>query len=468
MPCFNRSDPPAILPDANHVWNNIPASHHGVFKGPAQSSYHGQEVNAFEASIDSVHTTSAALQSEQHLQLPTTDPPSVDLTKPFWSPTPTSCPVKTESERFFDVQINAANWDTSNFFDKPCDVTLADHDFFGIPFTASSDRDIHGLSPAATTWNFPSSLSDQSDCSRAFSFTGSLDHPSPTSTYLSDSTYTNPKNGLRGRYDTTHSPDPRLSLGAHLLDSTRLSSQHKLDIPAYQPEHDGEMSCDSNFGALEHCQTTPDAFQTPMTARISWPPEDWDPNAWEHPQATPSQSIAPWNSSDILLTNYRAQSIQSNDTLPQRPFEQINHSQYANPTQDDPQTIRFPNSRRKREDHFLVTSKRKGMTYKQIREKGGLQAAESTLRGRFRALTKDRRDRVRKPVWTDKDIQLLHLAVQREIEGLETSGFSRAADIQALGSKVSWKKVADCIMAKGGSYRFGNATCKKKWKELMH
>ncbi|OCK92355.1 uncharacterized protein K441DRAFT_614568, partial [Cenococcum geophilum 1.58] len=44
------------------------------------------------------------------------------------------------------------------------------------------------------------------------------------------------------------------------------------------------------------------------------------------------------------------------------------------------------------------------MSYKEIRQKGGLQAAESTLRGRFRALTKARKDRVRKPVWTERDV----------------------------------------------------------------
>ena len=67
-------------------------------------------------------------------------------------------------------------------------------------------------------------------------------------------------------------------------------------------------------------------------------------------------------------------------------------------------TIRYITPRRKTEDYFLVTSRRAGMSYKEIRQKGGLQAAESTLRGRFRALTKARKDRVRKPVWTERDV----------------------------------------------------------------
>jgi hypothetical protein len=32
--------------------------------------------------------------------------------------------------------------------------------------------------------------------------------------------------------------------------------------------------------------------------------------------------------------------------------------------------------------------------------------------------------------------------------------------------KVSWKKVAEYIWSHGGSYYFGNATCKKKWCEI--
>ena len=32
--------------------------------------------------------------------------------------------------------------------------------------------------------------------------------------------------------------------------------------------------------------------------------------------------------------------------------------------------------------------------------------------------------------------------------------------------KVSWKKVAQYIWTHGGSYHFGNATCKKKWREI--
>jgi hypothetical protein len=55
-------------------------------------------------------------------------------------------------------------------------------------------------------------------------------------------------------------------------------------------------------------------------------------------------------------------------------------------------------------DDFLVRSKLAGMSYKDIRVKGDFTEAESTLRGRFRTLTKHKNARVRKPEWTGNDV----------------------------------------------------------------
>ncbi|ROT36194.1 hypothetical protein SODALDRAFT_328556 [Sodiomyces alkalinus F11] len=106
-------------------------------------------------------------------------------------------------------------------------------------------------------------------------------------------------------------------------------------------------------------------------------------------------------------------------------------------------------------DEFLLVSKRKGMTYREIRAAGGFTEAESTLRGRYRTLTKSREERVRKPEWSEKDIELLKKAVRK---------FTRGMGPEA--AKVPWKQVAEYIHQKGGSYLFGNATCRKKWDEL--
>ena len=61
-------------------------------------------------------------------------------------------------------------------------------------------------------------------------------------------------------------------------------------------------------------------------------------------------------------------------------------------------------------DDFLVRSKLAGMSYKDIRRRGNFVEAESTLRGRFRTLTKHKAARVRKPEWTDNDVSAHSLA----------------------------------------------------------
>ncbi|QQK47650.1 hypothetical protein Pdw03_5285 [Penicillium digitatum] len=116
---------------------------------------------------------------------------------------------------------------------------------------------------------------------------------------------------------------------------------------------------------------------------------------------------------------------------------------------------------------FLIDCKRRGLSYKDIKRVGGFKEAESTLRGRYRTLTKSKDQRVRKPKWQDKDIRLLCQAVIIHAESHDAySSLTKASMNMNEPPKVSWKKVAEHIWAKGGSYHFGNATCKKKWCEI--
>ncbi|CRK07889.1 hypothetical protein HYQ45_003571 [Verticillium longisporum] len=107
-------------------------------------------------------------------------------------------------------------------------------------------------------------------------------------------------------------------------------------------------------------------------------------------------------------------------------------------------------------DEFLLRSKREGMTYREIRKAGGFREAESTLRGRYRTLTKKKEERVRRPEWEERDVQLLRKGVAKYAKEAENGRM-----------KVPWKQVAEYIQQKGGSYLFGNATCRKKWDELV-
>ncbi|TKA66279.1 hypothetical protein B0A49_11006 [Cryomyces minteri] len=104
----------------------------------------------------------------------------------------------------------------------------------------------------------------------------------------------------------------------------------------------------------------------------------------------------------------------------------------------------------------LVRWRREGKSYKNIKELGGFTEAESTLRGKFRTLTKSKKERPRRPEWTQRDIHLLNEAVA------VLTGHLSSLRCTGKSSKIPWKKVAEYIAERGG-YRFGNATCKKKW-----
>ncbi|KAI0902498.1 hypothetical protein F4806DRAFT_490969 [Annulohypoxylon nitens] len=107
-------------------------------------------------------------------------------------------------------------------------------------------------------------------------------------------------------------------------------------------------------------------------------------------------------------------------------------------------------------DEFLVKSKKDGLTYREIRKRGNFTEAESTLRGRFRTLTKDKEARVRKPEWRDTDIRLLKKAVRKMCRGED-----------GMNTRAPWGQISDYIVKNGGSYQFGSATCHRKWKELV-
>jgi hypothetical protein len=61
-------------------------------------------------------------------------------------------------------------------------------------------------------------------------------------------------------------------------------------------------------------------------------------------------------------------------------------------------------AQRKADDETLLQMKQDGCTYKEIRKALHRKVAESTLRGRYRSLTKPRKERVRRPEWTQIDV----------------------------------------------------------------
>lgn len=72
--------------------------------------------------------------------------------------------------------------------------------------------------------------------------------------------------------------------------------------------------------------------------------------------------------------------------------------------EDDSTAIVVGGVERSARDKYLLKYRSKGWTYKEIREKGNFPEAESTLRGRYRTLTKEKDARVRKPEWQHNDV----------------------------------------------------------------
>lgn len=132
-------------------------------------------------------------------------------------------------------------------------------------------------------------------------------------------------------------------------------------------------------------------------------------------------------------------------------------------------------ARRSEKDQFLIDARAKKMTYKEIREIGGFTEAESTLRGRYRTLTKSRHARVRRPHWTQADVSdsssipsfLVPFTNLFQIVCLEEAVKLFCNGRDPLRAKIPWKKVAEYIQQSGGTYLFGPATCKKKWETMF-
>jgi len=78
-----------------------------------------------------------------------------------------------------------------------------------------------------------------------------------------------------------------------------------------------------------------------------------------------------------------------------------------NSKQDDTSRKRIEQMEKERMARLLVKWKKEGMSYKEIKAKGGFKDAESTLRGRYRAYTKRKEERVRKPEWQERDVSCL-------------------------------------------------------------
>ncbi|KAH8176520.1 hypothetical protein LIA77_04938 [Sarocladium implicatum] len=104
----------------------------------------------------------------------------------------------------------------------------------------------------------------------------------------------------------------------------------------------------------------------------------------------------------------------------------------------------------------LLEMKAWGLSYKEIQSIGNYPDKLPTLRGRYRTLTLPPNERVRRPSWKPRDIQLLKDAVKAQTDRHRGTPSDR----------ILWLDVSQYLKDHGASYPFSHVTCSQKWNKL--
>lgn len=106
-----------------------------------------------------------------------------------------------------------------------------------------------------------------------------------------------------------------------------------------------------------------------------------------------------------FTSDEKAPYIAADDTAIQSPFSITSSVPSQDSLQESSSDLGCADPSNER-NIFLIRSKNSGLSYKEIKRRGGFREAESTLRGRYRTLTKAKEHRVRKPKWHARDVSL--------------------------------------------------------------
>lgn len=116
---------------------------------------------------------------------------------------------------------------------------------------------------------------------------------------------------------------------------------------------------------------------------------------------SPSPEVTVHKAASYPLFTHQHQHIQPQPLQPQLQPQFYTTTPATTTTAAPRPTAPTPSSTR---NAFLIECKRRGLSYKDIKRLGGFKEAESTLRGRFRTLTKTKEQRVRRPQWEERDV----------------------------------------------------------------
>ena len=177
----------------------------------------------------------------------------------------------------------------------------------------------------------------------------------------------------------------------------------------HQQELNDYDDSDDNYENYDETDEDDDMSVTEFQDRLSYYPESSaSPGGESHGLVTPMGTKS--SSPDVANS--------ASSTYPHSHGQNIRPSAKKSTTSSSPRRARKPpmpptsgvagaNEKYDETDTQLVYLRQRGVSYKTIKSQLNLDEAESTLRGRFRTLTKPKNERLRKPVWTEEDVRPL-------------------------------------------------------------
>jgi hypothetical protein len=178
-----------------------------------------------------------------------------------------------------------------------------------------------------------------------------------------------------------------------------------------------ETPCDNFAGSFSHLHALVDNTDFPyrfpsvpsysLEGSANNPSQSYAPSSTVMPSELSYQQVHVQKQEDNSLSHRKNNMLSMYPTPPRQLDERV----YSTISIGMPADTQVPitteaQAQRADEDKILIEGKQNGLTYKEIRKKMRTRVAESTLRGRYRSLTKERKDRVRKPVWMPKDVSV--------------------------------------------------------------
>lgn len=238
------------------------------------------------------------------------------------------------------------------------------------------------------------------------------------------------------RFSNVDGRSPRITSNTESFCNPSWTTQLQQDV-LWEPE----AAVDFPNGRSQLQYQLPSSFKTKSTSLFSfndvgsWPlPARCDESvhqpiqSWEVPTTQVSNSVLntemnhfPFGSSEsyhvapihVLPPQISTKNPSSHGSSPSvnSPFEYTSPMNEMMPSQV-PSPL--PTEERRTQDELLIECRRANISYKDIKEQYGFEQSISTLRGRYRNLTKQRHERVRKPNWTPMDVSEGNLYARKE------------------------------------------------------